>query len=68
MSWGVGFFYYTCPACKKKFKYAQDLMTYFGEDFGLCPYCKEKGERVMGTYVKDGPRGTDDLEYYEVEE
>ena len=63
MSWGVGFFYYTCPDCGCKFKYAQDLMVYFGDDFGLCPGCK-----VQGVYVKDGPRGTDDNDYYEVEE
>ncbi len=63
MSWGVGFFYYRCPNCNKKFKYAQDLISYFGDEFGLCPDCG-----TMGTYVKDGPRGLDDNEYFEVEE
>lgn len=63
MSWGVGFFYYVCPQCGHKFKYAQDLMTEFGNDFGKCTKCG-----TMGKYVKDGPRGTDDAEYEEVED
>jgi len=63
MSWGVGFFYYKCPECGCLFKYAQDLMIEFGEDFGKCPNCG-----CMGTYVKDGPRGTDDADYFEVED
>ena len=63
MSWGPGFFYYRCPACGRKFKYAQDMIPEFGARFGLCPDCA-----VMGTYVKDGPRDTDDAEYFEVEE
>ena len=63
MSWGPGFFYYRCPACAKQFKYAMDLIPDFGEDFGKCPACG-----AMGTYVKDGPRGVDDNEYFEVEE
>lgn len=68
MSWGALFFYYKCSECGKNFKYAEDLISYFGDDFGLCPVCMESGERVMGTYIKDGPRGLDDNEYYEVEE
>ena len=63
MSWGPGFFYYVCPSCGKKFKYAQDMISEFGNDFGKCPVCG-----VMGTYVKDGPRGKDDMEYDEVED
>lgn len=63
MSWRPGFFYYQCPDCGKKFKYAQDLIPEFGDAFGKCPDCG-----TMGTYVKDGSRGTDDAEYYEVEE
>ena len=63
MSWGIGFFYYVCPNCEKKFKYAQDMIACFGDEVGLCPKCQ-----VMGTYVKDGPRGKDDIEYFEVEE
>ncbi|MCR4711750.1 MAG: excinuclease ATPase subunit [Clostridia bacterium] len=63
MTWGVGFFYYRCPRCGRKFKYAEDLMIYFEDSFGHCPDCG-----VPGIYVKDGPRGKDDNEYYEVEE
>ena len=68
MSWGALFFYYSCPKCGKKFKYAEDLIPYFGDSFGECPDCMNTGEKVMGTYLKDGPRGLDDNEYYEVEE
>ena len=39
------------------------MIPAFGADFGKCPDCG-----AMGTYVKDGPRGTDDSEYYEVDE
>lgn len=63
MSWGVGYFYYSCPECGLKFKYAQDMMVEFGNDFGKCPNCG-----CMGTYIKDGPRGTDDADYIEVED
>lgn len=63
MSWGPGFFYYSCPACGKKFKYAQDMIPEFGDKFGECPDCG-----TMGTYVKDGPRAPDDNAYFEVEE
>ena len=63
MSWGPGFFYYRCPSCGKKFMYAQDLMVEFGADYGKCPFCG-----TMGEYVKDGPRGLDDADYFEVEE
>ena len=45
-----------------KFKYPLDLMVEFGEDFGKCPNCG-----IMGSYEYDGPRRTDDLEYFEVE-
>ena len=63
MSWGPGYFYYRCPSCGMQFKYAQDMMVVFGADFGKCPECG-----AMGQYVKDGPRGLDDAEYFEVEE
>ena len=63
MSWGPGFFYYECPRCGKKFKYAQDLMADFGDAFGRCPDCA-----AMGTYVYDGPRRKDDADYPEVED
>ncbi|MCI6019901.1 MAG: excinuclease ATPase subunit [Clostridiales bacterium] len=62
MTWGALYFYYKCPACGKQFKYAIDLMAEFGDDFGKCPYCE-----TMGTYVKEGARTPDDLEYEEVE-
>ena len=43
MSWGANFFYYHCPVCKEKFKYAQDLIPEFGERFGCCPKCGAPG-------------------------
>lgn len=55
--------YYHCPQCGLKFKYPLDLMTLFGENFGLYPIC-----RAMGIYECDGPRKTDDADYIEVEE
>lgn len=54
--------YYNCPVCGKKFKYALDLMSEFGEEFGKCPVCG-----TMGTYEYDGPRRKDDKDYFEVE-
>jgi len=63
MSWGPGFFYYSCPSCGLKFKYAQDMIPYFGNDFGKCPECG-----AIGSYIKDGPREADDAEYFEAEE
>ena len=54
MSWGALYFYYKCPKCGKLFKY--------GDDFGCCPYCGS-----MGTYIKEGARTIDDLDYEEVE-
>lgn len=62
MSWGVSFMYYHCPKCDTKFKYALDLISQFGEDFGKCPKCSS-----FGIYEKDGARTIDDLEYTEVE-
>ena len=63
MSWGPNFFYYHCPACGKKFKYAQDLIPEFGEDFGKCPVCG-----TMGTFEKDSARIPEDNQYEEVED
>lgn len=63
MTWGISLMYYHCPQCGLKFKYPLDLMTLFGENFGLCPIC-----RAMGIYECDGPRKTDDADYIEVEE
>jgi len=63
MSWGALYLYYRCPDCGKKFKYAADLIQYFGADFGRCPNC-----RTDGTFEKEGARTPDDLEYEEVED
>ncbi len=63
MSWGPNFFYYHCPACGKKFKYAQDLIPDFGDRFGHCPACG-----TMGTFEKDSPRIPEDNQYEEVED
>ena len=54
--------YYHCDTCGHKFKYALDLMTEFGEEFGRCPRC-----HGMGVYEKDGARTVDDFDYEEVE-
>lgn len=62
MTWGALYFYYKCPNCGKRFKYAIDLMSEFGDDFGKCPKCE-----TAGTYIKEGARTPDDLEYEEVE-
>ena len=62
MSWGSGFFYYHCPDCGKKFKYAVEDIPDFGDSFGTCPDCGK-----MGEYEQDGPRIPQDLDYFEVE-
>lgn len=62
MSWGEAFFYYVCPSCGERFKYAADLIASLGGDFGLCPKCGTEGQ-----YIKDGPRSEDDLLYTEAE-
>lgn len=62
MSWGALYFYYICPKCGKLFKYSIDLIGEYGEDFGKCPACEERGR-----FVKEGARTLDDLEYEEVE-
>lgn len=62
MTWGALYFYYHCPECKLKFKYAMDLMPEFGDRFGCCPEC-----RAVGVYEKDGPRFPDDMDYLEIE-
>ncbi len=63
MSWGANFFYYHCPVCKEKFKYAQDLIPEFGERFGCCPKCG-----APGVFEKDSPRIPEDSQYFEVED
>lgn len=62
MTWGAQYMYYKCPKCGFKFKYAIDLIPQFGDKFGHCPECGE-----MGTFVKDGARTPDDLDWHEVE-
>ncbi len=62
MSWGSGFFYYHCPDCGKKFKYAVEDIPDFGDSFGACPDCG-----APGVYEQDGPRIPQDLDYFEVE-
>lgn len=62
MSWGSGFFYYHCPDCGKKFKYAVEDIPDFGDRFGSCPDCG-----TAGVYEQDGPRIPQDLDYFEVE-
>ena len=63
MSWGACFMYYHCPECGKKFKYALDMLSVFGESFGRCPECGAEG-----VLEKDGARPPDDGDYFEVEE
>lgn len=62
MTWGALYMYYKCPECGKQFKYAIDLIPEFGDEFGCCPDCG-----TAGTYIKEGARTKDDLEYEEVE-
>lgn len=62
MSWGSCFFYYHCPACGVRFKYAAEDIPAFGENFGRCPHCGTEG-----VYECDGARRPDDLAYFEVE-
>ncbi len=63
MSWGACFFYYHCPRCGKKFKYATDMIPVAGPRFGLCPDCG-----LEGVLEKEGARTPDDLEYEEIDE
>ena len=44
MSWGSGFFYYHCPSCGKKFKYAVEDIP--APSFGVCPACRTEGELI----------------------
>jgi rRNA maturation endonuclease Nob1 len=62
MSWGVNLMYYRCPACGKKFKYAEDMIPVFQDTFGCCPVCG-----TQGVFEKNGARTIDDFEYEEVE-
>ncbi len=63
MSWGPCFFYYHCPACGHRFKYATDLIAELGPRFGLCPRCGAEG-----VLEKEGARTPDDLDYEEIED
>jgi predicted RNA-binding Zn-ribbon protein involved in translation (DUF1610 family) len=63
MTWGTLYFYYVCPKCAKQFKYDYSRSDEFGARFGQCPACG-----AAGSYVKDGPRQADDLEYAEVDD
>ena len=63
MSWGPCFFYYHCPACGHRFKYATDLIAELGPRFGLCPRCGQ-----AGVLEKEGARTPDDLDYEEIED
>ena len=63
MSWGPCFFYYHCPACGHKYKYATDLIAELGPRFGLCPRCEAEG-----VLEKEGARTPDDLDYEEIED
>ena len=63
MSWGPCFFYYHCPDCGRKFKYATDLIPELGDRFGLCPGCG-----AAGVLEKEGARTPDDMEYEEIAE
>jgi len=62
MSWGANYFYYHCSKCGKKYKYAQDLIPEFGDEFGKCPACG-----AVGVYEQDSARIPEDLQYEEVE-
>lgn len=63
MSWGSCYFYYRCPDCGKRYKYALDLIPALGDDFGRCPVC-----RGTSAPEKEGAITADDLLYEEIEE
>ncbi len=63
MSWGNCYFYYLCPSCGKRFKYATDMIPVFGDDFGRCPDCHEPC-----TPEREGAIIPEDALYPEVEE
>lgn len=63
MTWGPAFMYYHCSQCKKKFKYALDMIPVFGDDFGNCPICHKPGE-----FERDGARIPEDNMYEEIED
>ena len=41
MSWGAFWMFYRCPVCRKKFKYATDIIEQ--QNFGTCPICGSQG-------------------------
>ena len=63
MSWGSCYFYYSCPACGKRYKYSIDLIPVLGESFGKCPVCG-----IFPTPEKEGAVTSDDLMYEEIED
>jgi DNA polymerase III, alpha subunit (gram-positive type) len=62
LTYGALYWYYECPSCKKKFKYATDLFVEFGDDFGKCPACD-----TPGTFLKEGAISVDDIDFEEVD-
>lgn len=46
MTWGAQYMCYECKECKKKYKYAIDLISDFGDEFGKCPVCGSDGDLV----------------------
>ncbi len=62
MTWGPCFMYYHCPDCGKKFKCEVALIPELGDRFGRCPECGAEG-----VFEKDGARGPDDQDYFEVD-
>ena len=63
MSWGPCYFYYCCPDCGKRFKYAADMIPELGERFGCCPDCGKPCSPECEGAVKP-----DDLLYVEIDE
>lgn len=62
MTWGPCFMYYYCPECGTKFKYAIDMISVLGQEFGYCPNCS-----AQGILLQEGARITEDNQYIEVE-
>ncbi len=62
MSYGALFWYYECPKCGKKFKYATDQFTEYGDEFGNCPACGEKGK-----FLQEGAVMPNDKEFEEMD-
>lgn len=62
MTWGAYFFFYSCPQCGKKYRWATEDMT--DKDFSKCPGCHTDGVLVGETRdIQQGEASFQDYEY-----